>query len=56
MVFLVPTVTALKTLLEVCCAYAGSITLHTTQQKQYVCWSDQSNLALKKLNRSQAQK
>ena len=45
MVLLAPTVTALQTLLEV--LYVAHMldlmTLYTIQQKQYVCWSDQSN-------------
>ena len=43
MVLLAPTVTALQTLLEVCRAYAGPHDIVTTQRKQYVCWSYQSN-------------
>ena len=44
MVLLAPTVTALQTLLEVCHAYMlDRMTLYTTQRKQYVCWSGQSN-------------
>ena len=45
MVLVVPTVTALPTLLEVCRAYAGphDIVYDTTKQKQYVCCSGQSN-------------
>ena len=42
-VLLAPTVTALQTLLEVCRAYDGPHDLYTTQPKQYVFWSDQSN-------------
>ena len=37
-------VTALQTLLVVCHAYAGPQDIvYTTQLKQYVCWSGQSN-------------
>ena len=43
MVLLGPTVTALQTLLDVCRAMLDLMTLYTTQRKQYVCWSDQSN-------------
>ena len=43
MVLLAPTVTALQTLLEVCRTYDDLMTLYTTQRKQYVCWSEQSN-------------
>ena len=44
MVLLAPTVTALRTLLGVRRAYMLDLmTLYTTQLKQYVCWSDQSN-------------
>ena len=47
-VLLATTVTALPTLLEVCRAYAGPhgircIYIYTAQQKQHVCWSDESN-------------
>ena len=43
MVLLAPTVSALQTLLEVCAHMLVLMTLYTTQRKQYVCWSDQSN-------------
>ena len=43
MVLLAPMVTALQTPLEVCRHMLDLMTLYTTQQKQYVCWSDQSN-------------
>ena len=43
MVLLVPTVTALQTLLEVCHAYSGPHDICTTQRKQYVCGSGRSN-------------
>ena len=37
MVLIAPAVTALQTFLEVCRAYAGLMTLYTTQRKQYAC-------------------
>ena len=44
MVLLAPTVTAFQTLLEVYVAHMLHLMrLYTTQRKQYVCWSDQSN-------------
>ena len=46
MVLLAPTVTALQTLLEVCCAYAGPHDIVYKQRKQYVCWSGQSNYSV----------
>ena len=40
MVLLAPLVTALQTLLE---DFVHMLTLYTTQEKQYVCWSGKSN-------------
>ena len=43
MVLLAPTVTALQPLLEIKLFQLALMTLYTTQRKQYVCWSGQSN-------------
>ena len=43
MVLLAPTVTALQPLLEIKLFQLALMILYTTQRKQYVCWSGQSN-------------